>query len=184
MPLYDVTNKEVLVKPCDAENYDVLQKAVRELDSRRFMKDVRIIDTAIQAAIDEATAKNRLVFTKAGILVGHHSLTPHAEVNHIWESAEIAYPSLLPNGRNDALAGEYQLKFVGGLVRWRISVLADIWLVYRRESGKYNQFTGKEIRVSEYWVNNDYECRSRFKSHNLMDLVHKFNQGGKPTWVR
>jgi hypothetical protein len=159
MPLYDVTHKkDVLVKPKDSENYDVLQAALRNLDTRRFAKDVRIVDEALQQSVDRANAQNKLVFTKTGILVGHHSVTPTADTNHIWDSAEIAYPlkHLNPGSNAAALAGELQLKFVGGLVRWRISVLPDVWLVYRRESGSTNRFTGKEILVSEYWVNNNY----------------------------
>lgn len=175
MPLYDVTHKDVLVKPKDAENYDVLQGALRSLDSRRFAKDIRIIDEALQKAVDEANAKNKLVFTKAGILVGHRSITPTVDTNHIWESSEIAYPSIKRGGHIDEHAGELQLKFVGGLVRWRISILPDMWLAYRRESGKYNKFTGKEIRVSEYWVNNDYVPPMRHIKHTVDDLMRKFN---------
>jgi hypothetical protein len=176
MPLYDVTHdRDVLVNPRDAENYDILQGALRALDTRRFAKDVRIIDGAIQLSIDEATANNRLVFTKAGILVGHHSLTPHADVNHVWESAELSYPAQLPSGRINEVAAEVQLKFVGGLVRWRISVLVDTWLVYREPNGEHNKFTGKEIRVSKYWVDNNYVVPIKYRKHQVSDLVDKFH---------
>lgn len=176
MPLYDVTHRDQLVDPIDAENYNVLQNAMRRLDTRRFAKDTRIIDQAIQASVKAANTANRLVFTKAGILVGHASLTPHADVNHIWESAEIAYPSQLPNHRIDEHAVEMQLKFMGGMVRWRISLRPETWLAYRRESGKYNQHTGKEIRVSEYWVDNAYVFRPtpKTKGFNMDELKEKF----------
>jgi hypothetical protein len=171
MPLYDVThvNKEVLVKPADAENYDVLQGALRVLDARRFAKDIRIIDEALQQAIQHANSKNKLVFTKTGILVGYKSVTPTADTNHIWESALLAYPG------NDEHANELQLRFVGGMVRWRIAVLPEMWLVYRRESGKINKFTDKEIRVSEYWINEEFVPRMTHVKHVVGDLMAKFN---------
>ena len=173
MPLYDVTNKDVLVNPIDAENYDVIQKAIRNLDARRFMKDVRILDQALQDSVDTATGQNKLVFTKAGILVGHKSVAPHTDVGHLWASAELAYPSLLANGRVDEHAAELHLKFMGGLVRWRISLRPETWLAYRRDSGTFNKFTGKEIKISEYWVNQAYQFEKK-KGFSVDELSAKW----------
>lgn len=162
MPLFDVTNPiQQLVNPTEAEAYEVLAKAhtIPRVSGPRFDKDIRTIDTAIKETKAKATKNNRLVFTKAGILVGHTSAVPHADVNHVWETAEMVYPSQLPNKRIDLHAAEMQLKFIGGLVRWRISLLPDTWLVYRRDSDKYNQFTGKLIRVSEYWIDDSFVPR-------------------------
>jgi len=179
MPLYDVTTRDYLVDPEDAENYDVLQHAMSVINTQRFAKDVRIIDQALQASVKAANKNNKLVFTKAGILVGHASVTPHADVNHVWESAEIAYPTLLPGmkSKDREHAGEMQLKFIGGMTRWRISVRPETWLAYRRDSGKFNQFTGKEIKVSEYWVNEDYVFTPAPKRSGFTtdDLKAKFN---------
>jgi len=196
MPLYDVTHKDVLVKPKDAENYDVLQGALKALNAKRFAKDVRIIDEALQQAVDRATSKDKLVFTKTGILVGHHSVAPTTHTTHIWDSAAIAYPmkpvtsqviktvnkinpqlaAAMAHPNHADLAGELQLKFVGGLVRWRISLREEMWLVYRRESDRENRFTGKVIRVSEYWVNNDYVPPMTHIKHTVSDLMKKFNR--------
>lgn len=177
MPLYDVTGSiDKLVDPVDAENYEVLQTAASILDARRLMKDIRILDTAIQLAITTATANNKLVFTKAGILVGHSSVTPTKDTNHIWESAELAY-SYTGRKKNDAaLATELQLKWVGGMVRWRISMLPQTWLVYRRDSGNVNEFTGKDIKVSEYWINDSYvpKMPPKKRGHTISDLVSKW----------
>lgn len=158
MPLIDVTIpfKPTLVIPKDAENYDVLQAAMRELKAQRMLRDIKTIDDGVQDAITKANANNRLVFTKTGILLGYGSDVPHRLVNHVWESADLVFPSHLPGNRTDQHAEELQLKFCGGLLRWRISLQSDIWLVYRRDTGKYNQFTGKEIKVSEYWVDNNF----------------------------
>jgi hypothetical protein len=179
MPLYDVTGAvDRLVDPEDAENYDVLQVAATRLDARSLMKDIRIIDTALQQAIKSATAKNKLVFTKTGILVGHSSITPTKDTNHIWQSAEVAYSSSGCRRKDDeALANELQLKWVGGMVRWRISVLPQMWLVYRRDSGRDNQFTGKEIKVSEYWISENYipKMPPKKRGNTIGDLSSKWN---------
>ena len=157
MPLFDVTNKDSLVKPKNAENYDVLQEAKRAAGTIRFNKDCRIIDEALDELILDAALGDKLVFTKAGFLVGHKSCVPHVDVNHVWFTAEMAYPTnLLKSGRALDQANELQLKFVGGLVRWRISLQDDIWLVYREPSGTYNKYTGNEITISKYWIDNDY----------------------------
>ena len=161
MPLYDVTHREVLVNPNDSENYDVIQSAMRELNAKRFKKDCDIIDEAIQAAIDLATANNRLCFTKVGIMLGHSSLLSVKDANHVWNSAAIAYPESTLKGADNSQVGELQRKFIGGLLRWRIALRGETWLVYRRESGKINKHTEKEIRVSEYWINEDYVPAAR-----------------------
>lgn len=107
--------------------------------------------------------------------MGYDSPLPHKDVLHVWESAEIAFQSLLPNHRTDPHAEEHQLKFVGGLLRWRISLQPDIWLVYRRPSGNFNRFTGKEITVSEYWVNNDYQRPPKVKGFSVNELKNRFH---------
>lgn len=159
MSLHDITyGRPRKVNPKDAENYDVLQKAKREVGSLRFAKDARIADSAIDDVIAEAKAGNKLVFVKAGIVFGHSSTICNVkDYNHIWDTAEISYPTVGLTGRQLDLVSEYQLRFVGGLLRWRISLQPDTWLVYRRDSGTYNKYTGEEIKISEYWINNDFE---------------------------
>jgi hypothetical protein len=178
MPLYDITTRPMLVQPPDAANYDLLQRARKDLGEIRFKKDCRIIDEALDRIIREGQAKNKLVFTKAGFLVGHSTKTPHVDVQHVWDSAELAYPCRLLLNRIDEVAGEMQLKFVGGLVRWRISMLPDTWLVYRQPTDRFNTFTGKEITVSEYWINNDFVFQTppKRKNFSMMDLKSKFEQ--------
>jgi hypothetical protein len=156
MPLYDVTHKDSLVKPKNSESYEILQVASKSAGIVRFNKDCDIIDTSLRDLIDRATPENKLVFTKAGFLVGHKSVLKHVDVGHIWKTAEMAYPTNLSQGRALDLANEMQLKFVGGLVRWRISLQPAIWLTFRRDSGTFNKYTGKEIKISEYWIKKDY----------------------------
>jgi hypothetical protein len=174
--LYDVTNKDVRVKPIDAESYELLIKAKTSLGTVRFRKDCSIIDVELARVIAEGEAKNKLVFTKAGFITGHQAIGPKKDIQHIWDSAEIAYPSKLTLNRIDALAGEMQLKFIGGLVRWRISLLNDdTWLVYRQPSGKYNQFTGKEITISMYWIDNSYVPPAKTRGFTMSDLSNKMS---------
>jgi hypothetical protein len=163
MPLYDVTNHTPkLVKPQDSESYEVIQKAKKEVGSLRFKKDCDISDVAIDSVIDKAKAGNKLAFLKAGIVFGQSSqLCTVKDYNHIWDTAEIAYPTTGTTGRQRDLLGEYQLRFVGGLLRWRVALQDDTWLVYRRDSGTFNKYTGEEIKISEYWINNNFVPRKK-----------------------
>jgi hypothetical protein len=177
MPLYDVTNKEQLVHPHDAASYDILVKARSVVGQRRFDKDIDIIDQALDELVERCSAENKLVFTKAGFLVGHSSALPHVDVEHVWKTAELAYPTHLLTGRSYDYAAELQLKLIGGLVRWRISLRPEQhWLVYRRPAGTFNKYTGKEITISEYWICTDYIPVTKIKKRaTISDLVTKFN---------
>lgn len=172
--LYDVTNTSAsLVSPEDAQAYELLQAARRRIDSRRFQKDCDIIDAEIDRTVALGQAKNKLVFTKAGFIVGHSSNAPHKDVQHVWDSADMIFPSAMTLNRTDQLALENQKKFIGGLVRWRISLRPETWLVYRRLSGEVHPHTGKEITVSEYWINEKF---TPMKEATALDLVEKFKK--------
>jgi hypothetical protein len=175
--LVDITNRPTIVKPKDSGSYEVLTKALSVLGSIRFDKDCRIIDSALDELVASGVALNKFVFTKAGFLVGHQAATPHRDVEHIWTSAEMVFPTHLLTGRALDHANELQLKFVGGLVRFRISLRDETWLVFRRESGMYNKYTGKEITISEYWINEAFVMPEKQKatSFAISDLQRKFN---------
>ena len=184
MPLFDVTHGiPKLVKPENAESYEILGTAARVLLKLRFEKDQRIVDQALQKTVEVAQKNDKLVFMKTGILAGHKSLTPHADVIHLWASAEEVYPSRhLRIGSNDELqAQEMQKKFIGGMVRWRTSLRPETWLVYRRETDSRNKFTDKIIRVSEYWINEDfvYQELTHIK-HTVDGLMEHINSRRHP----
>lgn len=170
--LFDITNpfRAAIVIPTEAEHYDVLVAARRVLDKRRFDKDVRIVQAALSHL--QPAKKSKLVFTKAGFMFGRSSPEPLRDVDHVWESAELAF-----GPGSDSVAGELHLKFVGGLVRWQISLLSDTWLVYRRETGARNPHTDKIIRVSEYWIDNNFVSHPVFaKKPTFSDLANKFQR--------
>ena len=164
-PLTDVTYtpRETFVKPSDIENYDVIQKAMGSLNARSFAKCERILDKGIQEAVNLATDKDRLIFTKLGMIVGDTCLTPHAHREYLWSCALKVFPG------DDELANELRLKFLGGLMRWRVSLRGEQWLVYRRKTGNFNHHTGKEIRVSEYWVRKEAH-------YSVQDLASKYTR--------
>jgi hypothetical protein len=176
MYLFDVTHKDYWVNPKDAESYDILQKAKTEVGARRFGKDCDILDVALDDLVSNGTMAGKLIFTKAGFLVGHKSAVPHVDVNHIWDTAEMTFSTHMLTGRNLDQANELQLKFVGGLVRWRISLRTEkYWLVYRRDSGTFNKYTGKEITISEYWISPGYQPPMEHIRYTIKDLKKHFN---------
>lgn len=173
--LIDVTNTDTLIRPQDAESFELIQSAKKQLGNVRFSKCCKIIDKELDRLTELGESKNKLVFTKAGFMVGRSPSAPEDDVTYIWDSAEIAYPALISENHYDEIAIETQLKFVGGFVRWRISLRDETWLVYRQPSGKYNKHTGREITVSEYWVNDDFVFSPTPKRKNtIQDLARKF----------
>ena len=121
MPLYDVTNKPTTVKPKDAESFEVLLKLKKKLPQVTFDKLVRTVDQAIDSVKPSETS--RLVWTRSSALFGHGSSQPHKSIEHLWGSVETIF------GQD-----KYSLIAVGGLLRWRISIRKENWLVYRRDS--------------------------------------------------
>ena len=70
-------------------------------------------------------------------------------------------------------------------MRWRISLLPQMWIVLRRDSDTYNQHTGKLIKISEYWINENFvvtppEPKQKNKGFNIQDLKDKFQGEARP----
>lgn len=150
MPLYDVTHaKAVLVKVKDAEAYEVILAVKRRVPSVTWARIVKTVDEAIDSC--EPSAVNKLVWTKMGALFGNAHMQPGARVDHLWEKVIGA----VGDDKNC-------LKAVGGLLRWRISVREETWLVYRRDTDECDPVTGKVITVSEYWVNDEFVPPGKF----------------------
>lgn len=154
--LIDITNKITPVRSEDAERYELLQSSKKQLGSNRFSKCCRIIDYELDKLYRLGQTKRKMVFTKHGFTSENYINEPSEDIPYIWECAELVYPS----HNNDEIAADVQRKFVGGLVRWRISLRKETWLVYRQPSGKYRKHNGKEILVSKYWVDNNFTYTS------------------------
>jgi hypothetical protein len=144
MPLIDVTTaKNSKVKSRDAENYDVIQAVKRKSHTATWDKIVRTIDSGIEYAMD--TGNGRLVWSKSAALFGHSSPLPKRDVDHLWEHII------------SAVGDDKECKqAVGGLLRWRISLRGETWLVFRKDSGEIDPVTGKQITISEYWINENF----------------------------
>lgn len=165
MPLYDVTNaNEVLVRPSDAESYEVLQAVKRKTLKVTFDKITRTVDQAVDSV--KPTNKSKLIWTRSAALFGHGSMQPKANVDHVWDNV-IA-----------AVGDDKQcLRAVGGLLRWRISLRDETWLVYRRKdvNGRLDPDTGKVISISEYWIDENYKQARQIKK--AMDLGTDYSAG-------
>jgi hypothetical protein len=161
MPLHEVgLGKDTEILAVNLENSLINNYNVGRFDKRTYDKMCRTIDTELASL--QPTANSKMIWTKAGALVGHSSAAPHRDLNHLWESAIPIF------GENKTL-----LKFIGTLVMWRISLREDIWLVYREDSGKVDEDTGERIRICTYWIDNDYVNPNR--KPTAADLLEKFN---------
>lgn len=165
MPLYDVTNKNhSLVRPADAEGYEVLEAVKRKCAKSTFDRMVKTVDDAIEDAVQ---AGGKLIWTKSAALFGHGSTQPKKHVDHLWEH-------IIKSVGED----KHALMAVGGMLRWRISERKENWLVYRREdpTGKIDPDTGHVITISEYWINPTYQYKAAtvLRRPGLSDLASKW----------
>lgn len=145
MPLFDVTNSKVSrVNPKDAANYDVIQAVKRKVRVITWEKIIRTVDGGIDWSID--SGEGRLVWSKSASLFGNTSPLPKRDVDHLWEWVI------------DSVGSDKEcLQAVGGLLRWRTSLRDETWLVFRKDSGEIDPVTGKNITISEYWINEDFK---------------------------
>lgn len=144
MPLHDVTwGSEQLVVPDDLEFNDFIAALRRRLHPKTFK---RLIDTVDEAIENSVKSHGQLTWTKAGALFGHHSMEPQYRVGHLWDNVI----GVVGNGKEC-------LKTVGALLRWRMALRDEEWLVFRRDTEGFDEDTGDTIRISEYWIRNSKE---------------------------
>jgi hypothetical protein len=134
---------------------------VGRFDKRTYAKMCRTIDTELDN--QQPTAKSKLVWTKAGALIGHSSVAPYCDQTHLWDSASPLFGD-----------GKTLLKFIGTLVMWRIALRKETWLVYREETDKVDEDTGRKIKICTYWIDNKYVNPN--KKPTAADLLTKFNK--------
>jgi len=158
MPLYDVTyKKNKLIDPGESGSFEVIDAIRRKRSMNTFNRIKKTIDEAVDSV--EPSKKSRLVWTKAGALFGPGSLQPHKNVEHLWEN-------IIKSVGNDRMC----LIALGSLLRWRISKRPEKWLVYRRESDVVDAATGKTIKISEYWIDEDFVFRHPKAPATKMDF--------------
>jgi len=166
MPLYDVTHKDVRVNPDDAENYELIVNLKKKLKHpNQFKALVRIVDEAIDSV--KPTKSTALVWTRTGALFGHSSTRPMKDITYLWDTV------IDITGE-----GKVLLLTIGALMRWRTSIRPEKhWLVYRQDKGGIDPDTGKNITISEYWINKSYTPVKKKKTSGFStdDLAAKFN---------
>ena len=144
MPLIDVTFIDKLVDISYEESTEFIKTLQVKLPAVTFNKIIRIIDEAIDSV--KPTKTTQLTWTKTGALFGHKSERPLRDVNYVWEKVI----SAVGDGKNC-------LRTMGNLMRWRTALRPEIWLVFRQDMGGIDLDTGKTIRVSNYWIDNNYQ---------------------------
>ena len=152
MPLYDVTYTKdgVYLNPADMEGSDYVYALKRDLNPKTFERITKTIDEGLEALASAGV--NKLVWTKTGALLGYSSMQPKKHVDHVWENVIKVMGD-----------GKACLKSAGSLVRWRISLREETWLLYRQETDSIDPDTGRIIYVSEYWIKEDFVPKKKPK---------------------
>jgi hypothetical protein len=144
MAAYDVgLSRDHYVDPERAYESDYVQALKRVLNKKTFDRMIKTIDEALDDLKPSATSK--LIFTKMAALFGPGSVVPARYVNHLWDNVV----SVVGDGKECLLA-------IGSMLRWRVSVRKEKWLVYKQVTEDLDPDTGKKISVSHYWIDEDF----------------------------
>lgn len=146
MPLFNVNGGRAnayKIEPNDVEESQYVEACKRNLDPRRFARAVKTVDEAVDFVV--ANGLGKLIWTKAGASFGHRSKNPHDRINHLWDAVVDAVGD-----------GKECLITVGCLLRWRIALRPETWLLWVEETDDIDPDTGNKIKVSQYWVDNSF----------------------------
>ncbi len=124
---------------------------LRKLQRTRPKSYPVMIETVDSALGELKPSKNSaLIYTFTGSLLGNSSSVPNNKLIHFWENISKVFGE-------DKTA----LKAVGSFLRWRIADRAmmsgETWLLYEEvDEERRDPDTGKKIKISKYWIDNDY----------------------------
>lgn len=174
MSLREAASGKVL-SPSKIEAGDHVRFSRHTLDPRTFDKICRTIDDAIESEVNKKSPK--LVWLNTGSLVGARATVPHGAHEHLWEAAYKMFP-----GDSDPVAVKARRITVGSLIKWRIALRPERWLVHYRETDKTDIVSGELIHASEYWIEphgatfpDPPSKRSSMKA-TIDDLLKKFGK--------
>ena len=143
MPLYDVSYADYEVVPTDLEGTELF---VSLRDRMHPVTWDRVVKTVEEAVANAAKDRSKLVWTKAGALFGYGSPEPAKYVNHMWDNIIAIMGD-----------GKLCLMSVGTLLRWVIAKRDETWLAFSSETEDLDEDTGKQIRISQYWIDDKYK---------------------------
>jgi hypothetical protein len=167
MPLFDLSRRHLSETSRDKHMF--LASLRRNINNLRTMTKLeRIVNFPINYAVKNSLRK-KLVFTKAGFLIGHQSIAPHKDVNYFWEKISMATISKSSSVFWDKMEERQVLRTVGAFVIWVMSKRPEDWTVDFQDNGKYDFVTGKEIKVATYWI------VPPPKLATVLDLQSKYN---------
>jgi len=165
--LFDVTynhDGDLIDEIQTLKNNEYTNALKRKIHVKSFNRILKTIDDGLDELLKN---NNKLIWASNRSLLGHSSTLPKKHIDHLWYNVIDS-------------VGECKncLKTVGSLLRYRISVRKETWLLYKRKSDEIDKETNKPISVSEYWINNNFfKTRGNDGSgYNINDLVKKFNK--------
>lgn len=168
MPMYDITNgKGKLVKPEQMEKTAHFKKIKKEVSANSWKMICRILKESVEDCVSKGVTKNKLVWTKMGAMFGYNSDRPKYDVERLWERVV----EIVGDGKECKEA-------VGILLKWEISKRSETWLCYVQTTDEIDSTTGKLIKVSSYWINENFTPpKNERTGFSLNDLAKKFSSG-------
>lgn len=156
---------------------DHVKEARARLPPRTFEKICNTLDEAIEELVNKKSA--RFVWMNTGSLVGDRADMSHASHHHLWEAVFKLFPQ-----ETDPVAIKHRRITVGALIKWRVALRPEDWLVYPRETAKTDIVSGDTIYANEYWIKPDEvvvtappkPSKSKSSRTTVDDLKSRFNK--------
>lgn len=170
MYLVDLDQGARIVTPQEARQNKYVDHIIRNLDHRTVVKMANTFNTEVgnQVALGSARS-SKLAFIKTGMVVGHYSNVPTADLTHIWNFINKLYPL----GASNKLAQSRNQKFaLGAFFRWQMSMRSEsYWLTNREETDLVDPLSGETIWIARYWWKPDYVPQQEAQStlHKRVD---------------
>lgn len=145
--LYDVTHyppRIITVEECDENEW--VDTFETKTDPRTVNRTYKTFDEAIEAEVVESKKRIRLTWTKTGAVIGFNSPRPVRDVKHVWDAVQAVQGTV----------GRPPVFTMGAIMKSRIVRRDETWLLYRRETGAVDPIDGTDIRVAEYWIDEDF----------------------------
>lgn len=162
--LYDVTHRPAsLVTPAACGESEWVAAFRAKANPLSFQRTCQTYDEGIEAEVVDSQSKCRLTWTKTGAIIGFMSARPKRDVDRAWEAVK---KIMGDKGRPPVFTQ-------GGLMKWRVSLRPETWLLYRRDTGEVDPIDGKPIRVAEYWIDETFTPPKERRSKKVAKVEPK-----------
>ena len=139
--------RKTILDPSKLETSDIIKKLRGSVHPRTFDAIVRKVDKELSKLKPSETSN--LTWTKMAALFGYGAEQNTRDNVYIWETLSKVF--------GDDYDGKHIKIALGSILQWRLALREDNWVQWIDNTGAIDSFTDKEITVSNYWIDNDFD---------------------------